>query len=115
MRHAKLWFAAKAGNWGLAQYELDEIGEGFEDAVKYHPIFKNDAPVAEILGKFVDQPLKDLAAAVGSKDRKAFVPAFDRLTAACNGCHKAAGQGFIQIKCPASQPYGNQEFAVWVP
>jgi hypothetical protein len=34
MRHAKLWFAGKAGNWDLASYELDEIREGMDDAVK---------------------------------------------------------------------------------
>ncbi|MGE5413642.1 MAG: hypothetical protein ACM3NW_05660, partial [Syntrophomonadaceae bacterium] len=28
MRHAKLWFAGEAGNWKLARYELDELGEG---------------------------------------------------------------------------------------
>ncbi|WP_283744478.1 hypothetical protein [Sideroxydans sp. CL21] len=34
MRHAKLWFAGKSGNWDLASYELDEIREGMDDAVK---------------------------------------------------------------------------------
>src|SRR4051812_29415329 len=37
MRHLKLWFASQAGNWSLADYELDELKEGFEDVVKYSP------------------------------------------------------------------------------
>src|SRR5262252_11185565 len=45
MRHTKLWFAGQAGNWDLAAYELDELGEGFDDIVKYHPTHK-DSPVA---------------------------------------------------------------------
>ena len=33
MRHAKLYFAGQAENWDLAAYELDEIGEGFDDVL----------------------------------------------------------------------------------
>src|SRR5213593_2269437 len=43
MRHLKLWFAGQAGNWPLADYELDELKEGFEDIVKYFPV-KDDVP-----------------------------------------------------------------------
>ena len=45
MRHAKLWFAGQAQNWELASYEIDELGEGFDDVVKFHPTHK-DSPVA---------------------------------------------------------------------
>ena len=31
MRHIKLWFAGHAGNWPLADYEIGELKEGFED------------------------------------------------------------------------------------
>jgi len=27
MRHLKLWYAGQAGNWDLALYEVDELGE----------------------------------------------------------------------------------------
>jgi hypothetical protein len=30
MRHLKLWYAGQAGNWPLADYELDELKEGFD-------------------------------------------------------------------------------------
>src|SRR5437868_10960463 len=43
MRHLKLWFAAQSGNWSLADYELDELKEGFEDITKYYPT-KDDVP-----------------------------------------------------------------------
>src|SRR5262245_175602 len=45
MRHTKLWFAGQAGNWPLASYELNELGEGFDDIVAFHPVHE-DAPVA---------------------------------------------------------------------
>src|SRR5262249_54986079 len=45
MRHTKLWLAGEAGNWDLAAYEIDELGEGFDDVIKYHPTHK-ESPVA---------------------------------------------------------------------
>src|SRR4051812_44833960 len=45
MRYAKLWLAANAGNWPLADYELKELGEGFDDILKYHPTHE-ESPVA---------------------------------------------------------------------
>lgn len=110
MRHAKLWFAGRAKNWELARYDLDEIKEGLDDAVTYHPVFKG-APVSAMLDKFTAAPLADLARAIGDKDSAAFARAFDRLTAACNGCHRAAEHGYVVIKRPGAGPFGNQEFA----
>lgn len=111
MRHAKLWFAGQAGNWPLASYELDEIEEGLADAVKYHPVFKQDAPVAAMLDKYTARPLGELRNAVTAKDAAEFRRSFQHLTQACNGCHQAAGQGFIVIKRPGPNQFGNQEFA----
>ena len=34
MRHIKLWFAGNAANWPLANYEIGELGEGFDDVRK---------------------------------------------------------------------------------
>ena len=113
MRHAKLWFAAQAGNWDLAQYELDEINEGLEDAVTYHPVFKHGAPLAEIMTKFMAKPVSNLTEAINAKNKTKFVQAFDQLTEGCNGCHKAAEQDFIKIKRPTQQNFSNQDFTVW--
>lgn len=111
MRHVKLWFAGEAGNWDLAQYELDELKEGFDDAVTYHPEFKKGARIAEILPRLVNAPLGALGDAVKAKDKAKFVQAFDRLTDGCNSCHAEAGQGFIRIKRPAAETYSNQDFS----
>jgi len=45
MRHTKLWLAGQAGNWPLAAYEIDELGEGFEAVMKFHPTHEG-SPVA---------------------------------------------------------------------
>jgi len=111
MRHVKLWFAGQAENWELADYEVDELGEGFDDIVKYHPTHK-ESPVApkDAIPRMVTQPLKDLRAAIEKKDATAFVRAYDSLTAACNNCHQATNFTFNAVQTPATNPYPNQVF-----
>src|SRR5271170_1607661 len=31
MRHIKLWFAGSSSNWPLADYEVDQLKDGFDD------------------------------------------------------------------------------------
>jgi hypothetical protein len=112
MRHVKLWFAGQADNWELADYEIDELGEGFDDIVKYHPTHK-DSPVAprDAIPRMVTGPLGDLRKAVDAKNSAAFVQAYDSLTAACNNCHQATNFGFNAVQRPAANPFSNQVFA----
>ena len=111
MRHVKLWFAGQAENWELAAYEIDELGEGFDDIVKFHPTHK-DSPVApkDAIPRMVTEPLKELRAAIDKKDARAFVPAYDALTAACNSCHQATNFTFNTVQTPTTNPYPNQVF-----
>jgi hypothetical protein len=102
LRHIKLWFAGSAGNWALADYEIGELNEGFED-------------VDKLLGggtvdKMVGAPLKDLQKIIDDKNHAAFPAAFDRLSAGCNSCHHALDHAFIAIKRPTSLPYSDQVF-----
>lgn len=113
MRHVKLWFAGQAANWELAAYEVDELGEGFDDIVKFHPTHK-DSPVApkDAIPRMVTQPLADLRTAMERKDAAAFPAAYDALTAGCNNCHRATNFGFNLVQRPATNPYPNQVFTV---
>ena len=112
MRHAKLWLAGDAGNWPLAAYELDELKEGFDDLVAYHPTHKDaPVPIAQIVPKMMSPPLKDLEEAVAAKNRERFAAAYDDLTKACNGCHQATNFGFNVVAKPKDNPYANQVFA----
>lgn len=114
MRHAKLWFAGAAKNWPLAAYELEELREGLDDAVKLHPTHK-DAPVARLVPRFMDAPLAGLEAAVEKHDSGAFDAAFDALSAGCNGCHVEARFGFNVVTRPSGNTYTNQQFAPATP
>ena len=112
MRHTKLWLAGEAGNWDLAAYEIKELGEGFDDVVKFHPTHE-ESPVApkDAIPRMITMPLSDLRTAVDKKDPKLFETAYDGLTKACNDCHQATNFGFNQLQRPMANPYPNQIFA----
>jgi hypothetical protein len=102
LRHIKLWFAGRAGNWPLADYEIGELQEGFEDADKLVG--------GGTVDKMVGAPMKALQKIVDDKDRAAFPAAFDKLSAGCNSCHHMLNHPFIAIQRPTSLPYSDQSF-----
>ena len=111
MRHTKLWLAGEAKNWDLAAYEMDELGEGFDDVLKFHPTHK-DSPVApkDAIPRIVTEPLAEVRDSVEKKDAAAFESSYDKLTAACNSCHDAMNFGFNKVQRPSGNPYPNQVF-----
>jgi hypothetical protein len=109
MRHLKLWLAGAAKNWPLADYELDELKEGFDDIVKFFPV-KDDMPIGQMAGSTAVPLLPEVKSAIDARDGKKFAAAFDKLTAACNTCHQATKHEFIVIQRPTSSPYTNQSF-----
>jgi hypothetical protein len=113
VRHTKLWLAGQASNWKLAAYELDELREGFDAIVTFHPTHE-DSPVEpkEAIPRMVTQPLADLQSAVSHHDAEAFTQAYDTLTTACNNCHQATNVGFNRVQRPERNPYPDQIFSV---
>jgi hypothetical protein len=103
MRHIKLWFAGRSGDWPLADYELDALKDGFDDV--------NQQLGGDTVEKAVGAALAALEKAVESQDQGAFAGAFDKLTAGCNACHHTLDHAFIVIQRPASLPYTDQSFA----
>jgi hypothetical protein len=102
-RHLKLWFAGRAGNWPLADYELGKLKDGFDDIDK---LIGGDT-----VDKAIGAPVAAVEKAIESKDKESFVRAFDQLTAGCNSCHRTLDHAFIVIQRPNVLPYGNQFFA----
>ena len=97
LRHAKLWFAGKARNWDLAAYEVDEIKEGLEDAIKQVPVHEG-LPVGDMITTILLPALDAVDKAVDAKNSAQFATAFDKLTLACNTCHAGAKKEFIRIQ-----------------
>jgi hypothetical protein len=103
MRHIKLWFAGDAGNWSLADYEIDQLKDGFDDVAKLLG--------GDIAQQHVGGAVSRLEKAIEAKDHGAFVSAFDRLSAGCNECHRTLDHAFVVIQRPVLLPYSDQNFS----
>ena len=109
IEHNKLWFAAKARNWSLAEYELGEIKEIMGDVQDLVPTFKN-LPLADMLDAVITKEIVALEKAIQAKDYKGFTAGYDKLTQACNACHKGTENGFVVIKRPTQPAFTNQDY-----
>ena len=108
--HVKLWLAANARNWDLADYQVDELKELLEDIAKRVPDYKG-VPVGKMIETVTMPPIGEVETAIKKQDGTQFAAAFDKLTAACNACHESANRSFIVIQRPTSSPFPNQSFA----
>lgn len=102
-RHAKIWFAGRAQDWALADFELNHIADDLTAAAMLY----REIPVELVTsaGRVIVR-MKD---AVRQKDESGFQSAFSDLTAACNACHTAGGVSFIRIQTPSNMPFTNQK------
>jgi hypothetical protein len=105
----KLWFAAKASNWELSQYELDELKETME-AAKALNAEKNGVKISNVLDSVLQTQVAELDKSMKSKSQTEFQKSYDETLSACNGCHAEAGYKFIHIVRPSSPPVTNQRW-----
>jgi hypothetical protein len=105
----KLWFAAKAANWELAQYELDELKETMESA-KGLNAEKNGVKISNVLDSVLKTQVAQLAQVLKKGNSAEFQKSYDEMLSACNGCHTAAAYKFIQIIRPTAPPVTNQRW-----
>jgi len=104
IRHARLWFAGQAQNWTLAAFELQEIKEALDAVVEQngeHAVFQPQR-LADILPAMTRAPIMGLRDAIDHGSKSEFEKTFDGLSAACSGCHKAAGTDFLVIQRPTA-------------
>ena len=73
VRHTKLRLAGDAQNWPLANYELEELEEGFDAIVSNHQT-DADSPVSpkDAIPRMVTVPLAELREAVQRRDSGLF-------------------------------------------
>ena len=104
LRHMKLWFAGKAGNWQLADYELSQLEAGLMEAATLYL----GNPTTNIAA--LSKPAQAIADAIEARDSELFAKAVEDFTDGCNACHQSIGRGFIVIRVPTESPFGNQVF-----
>src|SRR5215470_10986377 len=107
--HAKLWLAAEARNWELADYELTELKEVFSDVQDLVPRYQN-IPVGDMIDAIITSTVSDLEKAIAARNFAKFSTGFDKLTEACNSCHQAANRAFIRLRRPLQSNFSNQDF-----
>jgi hypothetical protein len=108
-RHAKLWLAGRAANWELANFAIHEIEDNLANVAKLYPTLK-DIPIGPMIESSVKEPIAEIEKAIKARSRTAFTRAYDKLTVACNTCHRSTNHGFIVIQRPAGSPFPNQSF-----
>jgi hypothetical protein len=105
IRHAKLFYAVKARNWPLADYELEQLVGTLVEAGRYYP---NTTPPMTL----AEQTRASLSETIRTKNEAKFDQAFDEMNAGCNRCHGAADRAFIVIRRPSyPSAFSNQRYS----
>lgn len=105
-RFVDVYFAARGGNWGLAQYQLKEMREVQEVGEVTRP--KN----APLLKSFEETFLEPLEKTILAKKWAKFDGLYRDTIEGCNGCHASTGHSFIHFKLPARPVEDYIDFAV---
>ena len=110
LHFAKLHYAAKAGNWKLADSEVDEIQENLDKAALLRPE-ENGVKLAGVIESLKQTQLAGMKKASAQGERSLFSKSYDETMSACNSCHRTTGRPFIVITEPTAPPVANQQWA----
>jgi len=111
LHFSKLYFAADAKNWDLANFEIDEVREDLEAAALLRPE-ERGVRLGNVIDAFKQTELEGMKSAVQLKDLAAFTRDYDESIMVCNSCHASTGRPYIVITQPTSPPVFNQ---LWKP
>ncbi|MGB8647377.1 MAG: hypothetical protein WCF84_19235 [Anaerolineae bacterium] len=112
-RMGNVYWAADAGNWDMVNYQIKEMLEIQETGEVTRP------GRADALKKFEDANITPMVDAAKTKDKTAFMAAYDKAITGCNKCHgeqKDSATGltfrFVKIMRPADKsPFSNVDWA----
>lgn len=107
VHHAKLWFAGQNRNWKLADFEVHEMMEAFDNIRQYQAERKESEKTT-----MIDPALDSVNAAIMQKDAAYFNRSYVLLTNTCNNCHHAVNFEFNVVKVPDIPPLSNQDFKI---
>lgn len=92
-----LYYAAEGGNWGLAQYQLNQVRNLFKIGMKTR------AHMADHLNAY-QQHFVNIEKAIEAEDFSAFKEAFKTAANAANAFHKKTGHAEIEWQLPPEPP-----------
>ena len=94
----KLYYAAKAGNWAMAEFQAAEIRGLMMTGANTRPQYESD------LKGFVDDFVRPVREAAQAKDFSAFEKAYEGMVASANEFHDGVGRNYIVWKTPDMPP-----------
>ncbi len=97
-RYHVLYYAAKARNWKLAQYQLNQVIALFKIGATLRPKFTED------LNDFVKVHFHPMSEAIRAQDWKRFEEAFKKGIQGSDQFHEKYGYGFIHFVLPKNPP-----------
>jgi len=97
-RYWKLYYAARSGNWVLANFQMGEIGTLMETGIITRPKY------TEHLEAFIKDDLGAIGAAIKAKDWAAFEAAFVQGVQNANDYHKVYDKDYLVWKLPDYPP-----------
>jgi len=106
----KLYFAAQARNWELADFYAHEVGETADDIVAAN-ISDAGVEVSKLMATMLPPAEQGVQEAVQAKDRALFQSRYEALVSTCNACHQDAKHPFMKITVPERPSVTNQSFA----
>jgi hypothetical protein len=102
--YSNLWFAGQNEDWPLAQFYFDETHSHLRWAVRVIPVRKDNAgrevDLRAILQALEQTSLKDLDAAIKSKDKAKFTQTYKVQMENCMACHRAASKEYLRLHLP---------------
>ena len=98
IRTWKMYYAAKANNWVLANFQMKEIAELMELGMFTRPKYEGD------LEEFINEKLKAIGRAIAAEDFTAFQAAFDEAVSQANAYHEKHNKGYLRWKLPEIPP-----------
>lgn len=105
-----MWYAAQAGNWVFAEFEVYRTDETVKAIKTVRPAR------AQGMDKWLQESIEPLRGAVKAQDVAGFAAAYDKAIQQCNECHTSSQGGGIslsgvRVTRPTSPAYSNLNYA----
>ena len=105
--YGNLWFAARAKNWPLATFHMNESRFRIAWAVRIRPVRPlpggGEIDLRPMQTHIEQSAFTELKAAIDKHDVKAFEAAYRKGLGECFDCHKAIDKAFLRPEVPRSR------------
>jgi len=105
-RFQNMYFAAQAGNWGLARYMARSMNAAMS------PVKVSQEYLYPFWENFYGNYFKPVTMSIDAQDAGAFEKEFTAAIARCNSCHFEMGFAFVKVRKPTGPATQLLDFSV---